>query len=84
MGALKGRPFVFLLMSLIPAISSQNLAPTKTKKIHFIGMFAMSGAWPGGLSCLPSALMALGHVNSREDILRDYELVMHVNDTEVS
>ncbi|XP_071356017.1 gamma-aminobutyric acid type B receptor subunit 1 isoform X6 [Trachinotus anak] len=34
----------------------------------------MSGGWPGGQACLPSAQMALDLVNKRTDILPDYEL----------
>ncbi|CAJ1083644.1 LOW QUALITY PROTEIN: gamma-aminobutyric acid type B receptor subunit 1 [Xyrichtys novacula] len=34
----------------------------------------MSGGWPGGQACLPSAQMALDLVNKRRDILPDYEL----------
>ncbi|XP_029298460.1 gamma-aminobutyric acid type B receptor subunit 1 isoform X5 [Cottoperca gobio] len=34
----------------------------------------MSGGWPGGQACLPSAQMALDLVNNRTDILPDYEL----------
>uniref|UniRef100_A0A8C5AN62 Gamma-aminobutyric acid (GABA) B receptor, 1a n=1 Tax=Gadus morhua TaxID=8049 RepID=A0A8C5AN62_GADMO len=41
----------------------------------YIGaLFPMSGGWPGGQACLPSAQMALDLVNNRTDILPDYEL----------
>uniref|UniRef100_A0AAY5ER14 Gamma-aminobutyric acid type B receptor subunit 1 n=1 Tax=Electrophorus electricus TaxID=8005 RepID=A0AAY5ER14_ELEEL len=41
----------------------------------YIGaLFPMSGGWPGGQACLPSAQMALDLVNKRTDILPDYEL----------
>uniref|UniRef100_A0A8B9J8Y0 Gamma-aminobutyric acid type B receptor subunit 1 n=1 Tax=Astyanax mexicanus TaxID=7994 RepID=A0A8B9J8Y0_ASTMX len=41
----------------------------------YIGaLFPMSGGWPGGQACLPSAQMALDLVNNRSDILPDYEL----------
>ncbi|XP_029298456.1 gamma-aminobutyric acid type B receptor subunit 1 isoform X1 [Cottoperca gobio] len=47
----------------------------KGKKKLFIGaLFPMSGGWPGGQACLPSAQMALDLVNNRTDILPDYEL----------
>uniref|UniRef100_A0A8C5A1S9 Gamma-aminobutyric acid (GABA) B receptor, 1a n=1 Tax=Gadus morhua TaxID=8049 RepID=A0A8C5A1S9_GADMO len=43
--------------------------------ILYIGaLFPMSGGWPGGQACLPSAQMALDLVNNRTDILPDYEL----------
>uniref|UniRef100_A0A3P8W3I4 Gamma-aminobutyric acid type B receptor subunit 1 n=1 Tax=Cynoglossus semilaevis TaxID=244447 RepID=A0A3P8W3I4_CYNSE len=37
-------------------------------------LFPMSGGWPGGQACMPSAQMALDLVNNRSDILPDYEL----------
>uniref|UniRef100_A0A8C4DBZ3 Gamma-aminobutyric acid (GABA) B receptor, 1a n=1 Tax=Dicentrarchus labrax TaxID=13489 RepID=A0A8C4DBZ3_DICLA len=41
----------------------------------YIGaLFPMSGGWPGGQACMPSAQMALDLVNNRSDILPDYEL----------
>uniref|UniRef100_A0A674DLL0 Gamma-aminobutyric acid (GABA) B receptor, 1b n=1 Tax=Salmo trutta TaxID=8032 RepID=A0A674DLL0_SALTR len=41
----------------------------------YIGaLFPMSGGWPGGQACLPSAQMALDLVNKRTDILPEYEL----------
>uniref|UniRef100_A0A1A7X6C2 Gamma-aminobutyric acid (GABA) B receptor, 1b n=1 Tax=Iconisemion striatum TaxID=60296 RepID=A0A1A7X6C2_9TELE len=49
--------------------------PSAGKKKLYIGaLFPMSGGWPGGQACLPSAQMALDLVNNRSDILPDYEL----------
>ncbi|XP_042168080.1 gamma-aminobutyric acid type B receptor subunit 1-like isoform X2 [Oncorhynchus tshawytscha] len=44
------------------------------KKLYIGALFPMSGGWPGGQACLPSAQMALDLVNNRTDILPDYEL----------
>ncbi|KAI5087362.1 gamma-aminobutyric acid type B receptor subunit 1 isoform X2 [Silurus meridionalis] len=46
------------------------------KKLYIGALFPMSGGWPGGQACLPSAQMALDLVNKRTDILPDYELEM--------
>uniref|UniRef100_A0A4W5KRC8 Gamma-aminobutyric acid (GABA) B receptor, 1a n=1 Tax=Hucho hucho TaxID=62062 RepID=A0A4W5KRC8_9TELE len=43
-------------------------------KLYIGALFPMSGGWPGGQACLPSAQMALDLVNNRTDILPDYEL----------
>ncbi|XP_015259435.1 PREDICTED: gamma-aminobutyric acid type B receptor subunit 1-like [Cyprinodon variegatus] len=51
------------------------LRPSAGKKKLYIGaLFPMSGGWPGGQACMPSAQMALDLVNGRSDILPDYEL----------
>uniref|UniRef100_A0A6Q2XPD3 Gamma-aminobutyric acid (GABA) B receptor, 1b n=1 Tax=Esox lucius TaxID=8010 RepID=A0A6Q2XPD3_ESOLU len=47
---------------------------TSKKKLYIGALFPMSGGWPGGQACLPSAQMALDLVNKRTDILPDYEL----------
>ncbi|KAF7226523.1 gamma-aminobutyric acid type B receptor subunit 1-like, partial [Nothobranchius furzeri] len=39
------------------------------KKLYIGALFPMSGGWPGGQACLPSAQMALDLVNNRSDIL---------------
>lgn len=44
----------------------------------------MSGGWPGGQACMPSAQMALDLVNNRSDILPDYELELIHYDSMVS
>lgn len=54
------------------------------KKLYIGALFPMSGGWPGGQACLPSAQMALELVNKRTDILPDYELEMIYYDSMVS
>ncbi|CAJ1083642.1 gamma-aminobutyric acid type B receptor subunit 1-like isoform X1 [Xyrichtys novacula] len=57
---------LFLLLCSCPALGK--------KKLYIGALFPMSGGWPGGQACLPSAQMALDLVNKRRDILPDYEL----------
>ncbi|XP_042308292.1 gamma-aminobutyric acid type B receptor subunit 1 [Sceloporus undulatus] len=52
------------------------------KRLHIGALFPMTGGWPGGQACLPSAQMALDDVNSRRDILPDYELRLDHRDSE--
>uniref|UniRef100_A0AAQ5WYH5 G-protein coupled receptors family 3 profile domain-containing protein n=1 Tax=Amphiprion ocellaris TaxID=80972 RepID=A0AAQ5WYH5_AMPOC len=47
---------------------------SECKKLYIGALFPMSGGWPGGQACMPSAQMALDLVNNRSDILPDYEL----------
>ncbi|XP_029306723.1 gamma-aminobutyric acid type B receptor subunit 1 [Cottoperca gobio] len=47
---------------------------TGKKKLYIGALFPMSGGWPGGQACMPSAQMAMDLVNNRTDILPDYEL----------
>uniref|UniRef100_A0A672G0G1 Gamma-aminobutyric acid type B receptor subunit 1 n=1 Tax=Salarias fasciatus TaxID=181472 RepID=A0A672G0G1_SALFA len=49
-------------------------AASRKKKLYIGALFPMSGGWPGGQACMPSAQMALDLVNNRSDILPDYEL----------
>lgn len=54
------------------------------KKLYIGALFPMSGGWPGGQACMPSAQMALDLVNNRSDILPDYELELIHYDSMVS
>ncbi|XP_076864543.1 gamma-aminobutyric acid type B receptor subunit 1 isoform X2 [Brachyhypopomus gauderio] len=54
---------------------------TGKKKLYIGALFPMSGGWPGGQACLPSAQMALDLVNKRTDILPDYELELIYSDS---
>uniref|UniRef100_A0A8C5WPD1 Gamma-aminobutyric acid type B receptor subunit 1 n=1 Tax=Laticauda laticaudata TaxID=8630 RepID=A0A8C5WPD1_LATLA len=56
--------------------------PVCKKRLHIGALFPMTGGWPGGQACLPSAQMALEDVNSRRDILPDYELRLDHRDSE--
>uniref|UniRef100_A0A674DLY6 Gamma-aminobutyric acid (GABA) B receptor, 1b n=1 Tax=Salmo trutta TaxID=8032 RepID=A0A674DLY6_SALTR len=54
--------------------SPESSAAVRKKKLYIGALFPMSGGWPGGQACLPSAQMALDLVNKRTDILPEYEL----------
>ncbi|KAG9333507.1 hypothetical protein JZ751_011434 [Albula glossodonta] len=54
------------------------------KKLYIGALFPMSGGWPGGQACRPSAQMALDLVNNRTDILPDYELELIYYDSKLS
>uniref|UniRef100_A0AAY4EMB0 G-protein coupled receptors family 3 profile domain-containing protein n=1 Tax=Denticeps clupeoides TaxID=299321 RepID=A0AAY4EMB0_9TELE len=77
---LQGQQKPMALLSLRSALLSLTSlllcsCPAAGKKKLYIGaLFPMSGGWPGGQACLPSAQMALDLVNNRSDILPDYEL----------
>ena len=47
---------------------------SKTKNLYVGGIFPMVGGWPGGQSCLPSAIMALNEVNLNASILASYRV----------
>ncbi|XP_058261156.1 gamma-aminobutyric acid type B receptor subunit 1 isoform X3 [Hemibagrus wyckioides] len=68
-----GTPGRLALISLTLLLSWSCPALGK-KKLYIGALFPMSGGWPGGQACLPSAQMALDLVNKRTDILPDYEL----------
>lgn len=56
---------------------------SKTKILNVGGIFPMVGGWPGGQSCLPSAIMALNQVNLNESILPNYRLKLNWFNSEV-
>lgn len=55
------------------------------KVLRLLGLQAMTGeAWPGGWSCHVPVQLAIGMINSRDDILKDYTLEYDHIDHEVS
>lgn len=59
--------------------------PSSERRAVYIGaLFPMSGGWPGGQACQPAVEMALEDVNSRRDILPDYELKLIHHDSKVA
>lgn len=57
--------------------------PHSERRAVYIGaLFPMSGGWPGGQACQPAVEMALEDVNSRRDILPDYELKLIHHDSQ--
>ncbi|XP_021115836.1 gamma-aminobutyric acid type B receptor subunit 1 isoform X6 [Heterocephalus glaber] len=51
------------------------------RAVYIGALFPMSGGWPGGQACQPAVEMALEDVNSRRDILPDYELKLIHHDS---
>ncbi|XP_010568227.1 PREDICTED: gamma-aminobutyric acid type B receptor subunit 1 [Haliaeetus leucocephalus] len=64
----------WLLVVLSVSLVSRPSVGTGKKAVHVGALFPMSGGWPGGQACLPAVRMALEDINSRRDILPDYEL----------
>lgn len=58
--------------------------PDKVNELHVGGIFPMIGSWPGGQSCLPSAIMALNEINLNTRILPNYKLTLTWYNSEVS
>ena len=57
----------------------------KKSILHIGGIFPVAGkeGWQGGQACMPAAHLALEDVNKRSDLLPDYQLKLHSNDSEV-
>lgn len=75
---------MFLRTSLIVLLLLWPRPSAGKKKLYIGALFPMSGGWPGGQACMPSAQMALDLVNNRSDILPDYELELIHYDSMVS
>jgi hypothetical protein len=56
---------------------------SKTRSLHIGGIFPMIGGWPGGQSCLPSAIIALNEINLNPTILPGYRLSLNWFNSEV-
>lgn len=76
-----GSPRWLLVLSAL--LVSRPPGGTGKKAVHVGALFPMSGGWPGGQACLPAVRMALEDVNSRRDILPDYELRLIHHDSKV-
>uniref|UniRef100_A0A8K9XQB6 Gamma-aminobutyric acid (GABA) B receptor, 1b n=1 Tax=Oncorhynchus mykiss TaxID=8022 RepID=A0A8K9XQB6_ONCMY len=63
-----------LMFASLTLLFSWSCPALGKKKLYIGALFPMSGGWPGGQACLPSAQMALDLVNKRTDILPEYEL----------
>ncbi|PAA88021.1 hypothetical protein BOX15_Mlig008707g2 [Macrostomum lignano] len=77
---------VSLTWSLILSTASLCLASNQREKsldlLHIGALFPMSGDWAGGIACWPAVEMALQSVNDHPDILPDYRLVLHPQDSQ--
>lgn len=74
----------YLVLATLTLLLSWSCPVLGKKKLYIGALFPMSGGWPGGQACLPSAQMALDLVNKRADILPDYELELIHYDSMVS
>ena len=52
--------------------------------LYLGGYFPMPGSSYDGSGFVPATQMALDHINERDDILAEYELMMIINDSGVS
>ncbi|XP_072029935.1 gamma-aminobutyric acid type B receptor subunit 1-like [Amphiura filiformis] len=50
--------------------------------IYLLGLYPMSGNWPGGQAYLPASQLAIQHINANTSVLPDYELVLLDRDTQ--
>ena len=71
--------------SLLAAISLANLVLEVhgAVPIYILGLYPMSGGWPGGQGLLPATQLAFLHINNNEKLLKDYELILLDKDTQV-
>ena len=72
-------------MILVIALSGFILYTGESKtRIYILGLYPMSGAWPGGEGLLPATKLALDHINNNNTLLSGFELVLLDYDTLVS
>jgi len=57
---------------------------SKKRNLYVGGIFPMIGGWPGGQSCLPSAILALNEINLNPTILAGYRLNLNWFNSEVN
>ncbi|XP_072029936.1 gamma-aminobutyric acid type B receptor subunit 2-like [Amphiura filiformis] len=66
----------FLIVAIYWRLSS-SLTP-----LYILGLYPMSGSWPGGQGQLPATKMGIEHVNANQSILPGFELVLLDYDTQ--
>ena len=69
-----------------PTTLPPDVYPTGSEQdIHLAGVIPLSGdVWNAGQAMVLAADMAIEDINSRGDILRGYNLTLHVEDSRVS
>lgn len=72
---------IFLFCLLLSANNAHGY-----DELHIGGIFPIAGkgGWQGGQACMPAARLALEDVNSKNDLLPGFKLILHSNDSEVS
>ena len=67
-----------LFVAISWSLSSSSLIP-----LYILGLYPMSGSWPGGQGQLPATKMGIEHVNANQSVLPGFELVLLPYDTQV-
>ena len=62
---------------------THSIEPKNITDLYLLGLWAMTGPWPGGYGILPAALMAMEHINKDPSMLPGYRLNMIWNDSAV-
>ena len=74
----------FYHILFIFGFTSASILRQKTKDLHIMGLFPMTGtAWPGGYATKTATEMAIEEINNRSDILPEYKLNLHSVDSKV-
>ena len=73
-----------IVASAIFIINLKTVTSSEKTPIHILGLYPMSGAWPGGYALREASQFAVDHVNSNQSILPDYEIVIDAADSAVS
>ncbi|XP_033640825.1 gamma-aminobutyric acid type B receptor subunit 1-like [Asterias rubens] len=71
--------WTFWMMTIMTAGPCDSSNRTK---LHILGLYPMTGSWPGGLAMSLATQLALEDINANADILSGYELVVIPKDTE--
>ncbi|CAO1348788.1 unnamed protein product, partial [Diamesa tonsa] len=72
---------VYLLITILVFKAS---TVNGSNQLHIGGIFPIGGkgGWQGGQACMPAAYLALEDVNNQKDLLPDFQLTLHSNDSE--
>ncbi|OXU26668.1 hypothetical protein TSAR_014495 [Trichomalopsis sarcophagae] len=80
---------ILLLDAILSCLGQKplNLGGIRKRDVYIAGLFPYATHVPEsivGRGVMPSALLAIDHVNENQNILRNYRLHMWWNDTQVS
>ncbi|XP_035709332.1 gamma-aminobutyric acid type B receptor subunit 1 [Folsomia candida] len=75
---------VFTCLILPHPRGAEGKPKERRRELHLGGIFPINGTggWQGGQACQPAAKMALDDVNNNKDLLPNYKLTLHWNDSE--
>ena len=77
-----GFSILHTLYLVLGGLGRLTLVEAGNTPIYLLGLYPLSGNWPGGQGQLPATRLGLEYVNSK-DVLPGYELVLVTHDTEV-